>query len=74
MTASRYPLAVYFLLYDLSMPPKKAITLRLSAAQVRDLEALQRKLNLNETSVLRLALTRLAEQELLKPAPGTKLQ
>lgn len=54
------------------MPPKKVITLRLSHAQARDVEAVSRKLHLDVTNVIRLAITRLAEQELAKPLPASR--
>jgi len=42
---------------------KEAITLRLSAAQLRSLKLLEKKLGLDRTNVIRLAITRLAEAE-----------
>jgi len=49
---------------------KEAFTLRLSAAQMRTLKKLEDKLGLNRTSVIRLAITRLAEAEnILGPDP-----
>lgn len=45
-------------------PAPKALTVRLSPAQQRDLENMARKLHISKTDVIRLAITRLAEQEL----------
>jgi hypothetical protein len=45
----------------------KKLTLRLSSAQYRALERLERKLNIDKTNVIRLALTRLAEAENILP-------
>lgn len=45
------------------MPPMRQTTLRLSSTQMRQLEALARKLQIDKANVIRLAITRLAEQE-----------
>jgi hypothetical protein len=42
---------------------KHILTVRLSAAQYRILEKLERKLNIDKTNVIRLAITRMAESE-----------
>ena len=42
---------------------KHIFTVRLSAAQYRILEKLERKLNIDKTNVIRLAITRMAESE-----------
>ncbi len=49
--------------YDLSMAPTKQMTLRLSNIQRSQLKRLAEKLQIDQANVLRLALTRLAEQE-----------
>lgn len=45
------------------MPRKVPTTVRLSPAQRRTLERLSHKLGLDQTNVIRLAITRLAESE-----------
>ena len=44
-------------------PDKHTLTVRLSPAQYRALERLAKKLNIDKTNVIRLALTRMAESE-----------
>lgn len=51
------------------MPVMKQTTLRLSASQLRTLDRLSRKLELDRSNVIRLAITRLAEQEGILRAP-----
>ncbi len=46
---------------------KHVLVLRLSPAQNRTVERLTQKLQINKTSVIRLAITRLAEAEGLMP-------
>ena len=45
------------------MPPKHALTVRLTPAQYKDLEKLEAKLHLDKSSIIRFALARLAEAE-----------
>jgi predicted transcriptional regulator len=45
------------------MPSKRVLTVRLSPAQYRDLEKLEAKLSLDKSSVIRFAISRLAEAE-----------
>lgn len=49
---------------------KHTLTIRLSAAQYRTLEHLEKKLSIDKTNVIRLALTRLAEAEGFISIPG----
>lgn len=42
------------------------LSIRLDDAQYRDLEQLERKLHIDKTNVIRLALTRMAESELIE--------
>jgi hypothetical protein len=58
-------------IYDGYMSPNHTLTVRLSPAQYRTLEQLTKKLNLDKTNVIRLALTRLAEAE--KQLPDARL-
>jgi predicted transcriptional regulator len=51
------------------MPPMKQTTLRLSSTQIRQLEKLADKLQIDKANVIRLAITRLAEQEGLSRSP-----
>lgn len=46
---------------------KHILTVRLSTAQYRTLERLERKLNIDKSNVIRLALTRIAEAENVLP-------
>jgi predicted transcriptional regulator len=49
--------------YAISMAPMKRMTIRLSTSQRAQLKRLAQKLQIAESTVLRLAITRLAEQE-----------
>jgi len=49
------------------MPTLAQMTLRLSAAQRKVLQRLSRKLQIDQTNVIRLAITRLAEAEGVLP-------
>jgi hypothetical protein len=49
---------------------KHTLTIRLSAAQYRTLEHLEKKLSIDKTNVIRLALTRIAEAEGFLSIPG----
>lgn len=60
---NRYLLHVRLLRYDSSMSTIRAMSLRLSGTQRRQLEKLSEKLQIDKTNVVRLAITRLAEQE-----------
>jgi predicted transcriptional regulator len=51
------------------MPPMRSMTLRLSSTQNRILEKLAEKLQIDKANVIRLAITRLAEQEGLSRGP-----
>lgn len=46
-----------------AMPKMKQIAIRLSAAQLRTLEQLARKLQIDRANVIRLAVAKLAESE-----------
>jgi hypothetical protein len=50
----------------------RKLTVRLTPAQYRDLERLQLKLHLDKNSILRFALTRLAEAEGIVAFPPAK--
>ena len=54
------------------MPPKHVLTVRLSAAQYKDLEKLEAKLHLDKSSIIRFALARLAEAEGVLNLPSPK--
>jgi predicted transcriptional regulator len=45
------------------MGQMKAMTLRISTAQIGQLKRIAEKLQIDQTNVIRLAITRLAEQE-----------
>lgn len=53
--------------YDFRMAKMKQINVRISAAQLRTLERLARKLQIDRSNVIRLAITRLAEAERVNP-------
>ena len=50
-------------------PAPKALTVRLSSAQQRDIANMARKLQVSKADVIRLAISRLAEQELQARRP-----
>jgi hypothetical protein len=52
------------------MPQKHTLTVRLSPAQYRALVQLEKKLNIDKTNVIRLALTRLSESENILSPPS----
>jgi len=56
-------MSTHFVGYDAAMPAMKQITLRLSASQLRQLDRLADKLQIDKANVIRLAITRLAESE-----------
>jgi uncharacterized protein (DUF1778 family) len=57
--------------YDQFMAPLTRVAIRLSASQLAILDKIAAKTGLNRTSVMRLAITRLAEAENVKlPRPS----
>ncbi len=56
------------------MPPKHVLTVRLGASQYRDLEKLEQKLHLDKSSIIRFAITRLAEAEGVLTYPPPRKQ
>jgi hypothetical protein len=52
--------------YDFNMAPMKTTTLRLSSVQCEMIEKLAQKLQISQADVMRIALSRLAEQEGIK--------
>ena len=56
-------LGVHFAHYDGSMALMKRTTVRLSSIQLAQLEKLAAKLQIDVANVIRLAITRLAEEE-----------
>jgi hypothetical protein len=54
---------------------KHTLTIRLSAAQYRTLQQLEKKLSIDKTNLIRLALTRFAEAEgLFTLLPGREIK